>query len=290
MYMDDHQPQRRRSVLQIVTVNQIRDDVSYRHKYHEERTWCFDLDDTLLFSSGAFDYWRDQQRQKRRQVDQERAERKLEQPGKGQEVKKGQEEKEQQIHQQGQVQQESRYMNYNVSNMDMWDFVNGPGLSNRYTVPKNVTMGLLRFMLNLSSIRIVIITNRCSSNLDRLYVDAKSIADSLIRATNMNRSVYGVFPIHQYDVLIRLVDSSNRFNDLIVTLTCEQLRRRDKVTTIKMYKCERMFGDSDDDIRSCLLGNDRCVPFRVLRSPSSSYKGPYHVDLYGETILANSVY
>lgn len=241
LYQDDHQPQRRRSQLQIVTLNEVRDDVFYRHKYGKERTWCFDYDDTLMFSSGAFDYWRRQQQEN--------------------------------------------------SSGDMWDFVNGAGLSNEYTVPKNNTMNLLRFMLNLNSVRVVVITNRCSSVTDKLYDDTKAVANSLLRALGFyaNRRVYGIFPLHGHDALVRIVHSDRNLNDLIVSFACEKLGRKDKRETIKMYNCDRMFGDSDEDIRACLLGNERCVPFRVLRSTFSSYKGPYHVNLYGEAVLANSI-
>lgn len=74
---------------------------------------------------------------------------------------------------------------------------------------------------------------------------------------------------------------------LRIVFTCANIPTTnfDKSSLVHTYACDRMFGDSDEDMESCLLGNDECVPYRILRSPRSSYKRGYNPNLYNEPIV-----
>lgn len=256
----------------LVTTDEIITDVSSRNKYDFEHVWCFDYDDTLMFTSYAFEVWRRTNNQTDLSIVRE-------------------ETKDSEDSANVSIPCTSVVPVVASRSVDMWDFVNGPGLA--LNVPKFASIKLLRhMMLNMHNVRIVIITSRCSSSVDKLRKDSRSIAESLLRVVNDSSiRVHGVFDLHEHDTLIRFdYPPSTSPNDLIVTMSCEKLGQRDKIRSIARYKCDRMFGDSDEDVHACLLGNGHCMPYRVLRSPKSTYRGAYNVNLYYEFVVADSMY
>lgn len=62
----------------------------------------------------------------------------------------------------------------------------------------------------------------------------------------------------------------------------------DKSELIRSLDCSFMFGDSDDDMASCLAANKNCRPIRVLRSEKSSYTRSYNPGMFGEIVLIDT--
>lgn len=98
------------------------------------------------------------------------------------------------------------------------------------------------------------------------------------------------FSIEDYESIHSLDQIISRLNSMKVEFSCPELDGPSKREAIEKYKCDAMFGDSDQDIHSCIISNYECTPVRVLRSPKSSYRRHYHPHrLYKEAILINSM-
>lgn len=310
-----------------VTIDEVGADVSLQNKYGSEQTWCFDYDDTLMFTSNAFEEWRrldtnnsnnnnnknnnnnndvnnnyNNNHSSKNNITRNDNNNNSSNSSNNNNNNNSIDNIEKYERSNGNYDNVTEESTDGTSTQDgvattnMWDFVNNHGIRNN--IPKS-TIKLLQRMLELNDVRIVIITSRCSSSVNRLRNDSRSIAESLLRVMNINSNrVHGIFDLHEHDTLVRLVKqpsspssvvTSSCFNDLIVTMSCEKLGQRDKIKSIARYKCNRMFGDSDEDIVACLLGNNYCVPYRVLRSPKSTYRGAYNVNLYHEHVIMDSM-
>lgn len=62
----------------------------------------------------------------------------------------------------------------------------------------------------------------------------------------------------------------------------------DKSALINSLDCSFMFGDSDDDMASCLAGSKNCRPIRVLRSEKSSYTKSFNPGMFDEIVLIDT--
>lgn len=148
----------------------------------------------------------------------------------------------------------------------MWDIVNNEHVGERLSLNKNTTLSILRrYVDNVPNSPIRIITSRCSAASELLTNDElniqRQISKSIPKATN-----------------------------LVVYMSCTKFPKRlAKIHAIRYFGCRVFFGDSDDDIRSCILAGN-CSPFRILRAPNSTYKSNNNPGLFHEPIVLNSEY
>lgn len=157
--------------------------------------------------------------------------------------------------------------NISGSSVDqMWDIVNDDHVGERLSVNKNITSSILRrYVDRAPNSPIRIITARCSPSPERIADDE----------ANIKRQIVRIIP---------------NATNIEVYMSCTKLpKRMNKTTAIKHFGCRVMFGDSDDDVRSCILAGD-CSPFRILRAPNSTYTSDNNPGLFHEPIVSNSQY
>lgn len=178
--------------------------------------------------------------------------------------------------------------------MSMWDYVNSYQLLETYQLPKNGTFWLIEQLVReLRGFQLNVITARCPSRSGHsvdTHVFGRLILEHLTRLLGDNLTAN-----HDYDTAtatsnweiigpVSSLHEAYRFT-LRVVFTCTN-RWGGKSRLIHKFACNRMFGDSDEDISSCLLADEECVPLRVQRSPNSSFLvSSYHPNLYHELIV-----
>lgn len=157
--------------------------------------------------------------------------------------------------------------NLSSVNVDqMWDIVNNEHVGTRLSINKHITSLILRrYAESAPSSPLRIITARCSPSPERIEHDE----------TNIQRQIAKIIP---------------NATNLRVYMSCTKMSgRMNKIQAIKHFGCRVMFGDSDDDIRSCILAGN-CCPFRILRAANSSYTSDNNPGLFHEPIILNSDY
>lgn len=183
----------------------------------------------------------------------------------------------------------------------MWDYVNAISVLDKYQRPKNSTFAIVEHLVReLRDFNLTIVTARCASRTG-YESDTKVLGTLFIRQLSKLLSTEFATTLFDYDVsnnasVWRLIErrreddrsTSPPFSfTLRVVFVCRAFGA-DKSMAIDRFECDRMFGDSDDDVSSCLLANEKCVPFRILRSPKSSYRLSYHPNLFYESIVEDS--
>lgn len=146
----------------------------------------------------------------------------------------------------------------------MWDIVNNKDVGERLSMNKNITSLILRrYVSRAPSSPIRIITARCSPAPERIAHDE----------ANIQQQIAKIIP-----------EATN----LEVYMACAKFSERmNKIKAMKYYGCRIMFGDSDDDMRSCILSGN-CSPLRILRAPNSTYRSDNNPGLFHEPIVSNS--
>lgn len=232
--------------------------IAARYRQGYENTWCFDYDDTLFFTSLVFEY------HKKNRTNNDRKTLVNNKSADNRSITTV-------VHQQ-------------PSPVSVWETVNDYNLSKQLQVRKNKIFWLLDNMIYLDKAEIVVLTGRCPSSDERKLLDAFTLARLLLEE------------LEDYDALLRPIHIhlSERSRWLIVTrhssfwLRVVMVCSMNKSKIINEYRCDRMFGDSDDDISSCLTANNHCIPMRILRSSRSTYNGAYTVGRYFETVITDT--
>lgn len=182
----------------------------------------------------------------------------------------------------------------------IWDYVNTYRALETYQRPKNSTFWLVeRLIRELRGFQLTVITARCTSRSGP-EIDTQVLGSLIIRhlvfllndanfttRLDYNRTT-GASTWHVSEEYTPSSAYRTPYNFYLRTVfTCQNGRSSnlDKTSYVREYGCDRMFGDSDDDISSCLLGNEKCIPFRILRSSLSDYKRAYNPNLYHESIV-----
>lgn len=150
------------------------------------------------------------------------------------------------------------------SDNQMWDIVNNEHVGERLSVNKNTTSRILHKLLEYApNLPIRVITSRCSPTPERVAPDE----------ANIQRQIAKIIP-----------EATN----LRVYLSCAKFpERMSKLKAIEYFGCRVMFGDSDDDMRSCKLAGN-CTPLRILRAPNSTYLADNNPGLFHEPIIIHS--
>lgn len=148
----------------------------------------------------------------------------------------------------------------------MWDIVNNERVGERLSINKNITSLILRRYVNRSpNSPIRIIAARCSASPELITRDE----------ANIKRQILKIIP---------------NAKNLIVHMLCNKMSEgMTKMNIIQYYGCRVMFGDSDDDIQSCILSSD-CSPLRILRSANSTFNSENNPGLFHEPIVSDSYY
>lgn len=148
---------------------------------------------------------------------------------------------------------------------DMWRFVNNEYIGKLLTVNKPTVVAILqRIQHQKPNVPINVITSRCSANETLLHVDEASLTHQIIDYILPNA------------------------NNLTVYFACPSMNRLNKIEAIEKFNCAMMFGDSNEDISSCILAKNGCIPYRILRSEKSTYTTDYNPELYTENIIIDS--